>query len=71
MARYRGMVAGATTLTLITGLVTAASPALGATGTTTTGTATTGCAAGAHTLAPPGSRLYPDTGNGGYVSLHT
>jgi Peptidase family M1 domain len=29
------------------------------------------CSAGAHTLAPPGSRLYPDTGNGGYTSLHT
>jgi Peptidase family M1 domain len=32
---------------------------------------TGGCSAGAHTLAPPGSRLYPDTGNGGYTSLHT
>ena len=70
MARYRGMVAGATSLALITGLVTAASPALGATA--AAGTASTaGCAAGAHTLAPPGSRLYPDTGNGGYTSLHT
>jgi hypothetical protein len=29
------------------------------------------CSAGAHTLAPVGSRLYPDTGNGGYTSLHT
>src|SRR5579859_2121620 len=29
------------------------------------------CSAGAHTLAPPGSRLYPETGNGGYTSLHT
>jgi hypothetical protein len=29
------------------------------------------CSAGAHTLAPPGSRLYPDTGNGGYTSVHT
>ena len=26
---------------------------------------------GAHTLAPPGSHLYPETGNGGYTSLHT
>ena len=32
---------------------------------------TGGCSAGAHALAPPGSRLYPDTGNGGYTSLHT
>jgi peptidase M1-like protein len=29
------------------------------------------CSPGAHTLAPPGSRLYPETGNGGYTSLHT
>ncbi|MGE5288934.1 MAG: hypothetical protein ACM3ML_17390, partial [Micromonosporaceae bacterium] len=29
------------------------------------------CSAGTHTLAPPGSHLYPDTGNGGYTSLHT
>jgi hypothetical protein len=30
-----------------------------------------GCSAGAPTLAPPGSHLYPNTGNGGYTSLHT
>ena len=30
-----------------------------------------GCSAGAHTLAAPGSLLYPETGNGGYTSLHT
>ncbi len=35
------------------------------------GTSTASCTAGAQTLAPPGSRLYPDTGNGGYTSLHT
>jgi Peptidase family M1 domain len=29
------------------------------------------CSAGARTLSPPGSRVYPDTGNGGYVSVHT
>src|SRR5215469_938505 len=29
------------------------------------------CSAGAHTLAPAGAHLYPDTGNGGYTSLHT
>jgi hypothetical protein len=39
--------------------------------TSSTSTGATSCAAGAHTLAPPGSRLYPDTGNGGYTSLHT
>src|SRR5579871_2116688 len=30
-----------------------------------------GCSAGAHTLAPAGSHVYPETGNGGYTSLHT
>jgi hypothetical protein len=29
------------------------------------------CSAGAHTLAPAGSHVYPETGNGGYTSLHT
>jgi hypothetical protein len=58
------MIAGATSLVVITGVLTAASPALG-----TAGSAS--CTAGAHTLSPPGSRLYPDTGNGGYTSLHT
>jgi hypothetical protein len=36
-----------------------------------TANATADCSAGAHTLAPPGSHLYPDTGNGGYASVHT
>jgi hypothetical protein len=30
-----------------------------------------GCSAGAHTLAPVGSHVYPETGNGGYTSEHT
>jgi peptidase M1-like protein len=30
-----------------------------------------GCSAGARTLSPPGSHVYPETGNGGYTSLHT
>src|ERR1700722_2565645 len=29
------------------------------------------CSAGAHTLSAPGSVLYPETGNGGYDSVHT
>ena len=29
------------------------------------------CSAGARTLSTPGSRVYPDVGNGGYKSLHT
>ncbi|MDX6336938.1 MAG: hypothetical protein QOG05_4278, partial [Streptosporangiaceae bacterium] len=59
--------AGATSLVVITGVLTAASPALGTAGSASSAS----CTAGAHTLSPPGSRLYPDTGNGGYTSLHT
>ena len=29
------------------------------------------CSAGAHTLSPHGAHVYPDTGNGGYTSVHT
>jgi hypothetical protein len=29
------------------------------------------CSPGARTIAPPGSRVYPDQGNGGYTSVHT
>src|SRR4029453_10261334 len=28
------------------------------------------CGSGAHTLAPPGDRVYPEIGNGGYASVH-
>jgi Peptidase family M1 domain len=63
MARYRGMAAGATSLVLVLSALGGVSSA--------TASTTTSCAAGAHTLAPPGSRLYPETGNGGYTSLHT
>ena len=75
MARYRGKVAGATSLLLTAGILTAASPGLAASTAAAAGTALTSagaqCTAGLHTLAPPGSRLYPETGNGGYTSLHT
>ncbi|MDA0162362.1 M1 family aminopeptidase [Solirubrobacter ginsenosidimutans] len=29
------------------------------------------CSSGAHTLSKPGTRVYPEVGNGGYLSLHT
>jgi hypothetical protein len=29
------------------------------------------CSAGAHSLSPYGARVYPETGNGGYRSVHT
>ncbi|MDR2987418.1 MAG: hypothetical protein LBV34_21535 [Nocardiopsaceae bacterium] len=66
-------VAAATSAGLILSGVSMAVPAAAATG-TTAGAATSSsvpCSAGAHTLSPPGSRLYPDTGNGGYTSVHT
>ena len=80
MGRYRGTVAGATSLILTVGILTATSPGLAEAGTAGAGTARAGtaltstdagCTAGAHTLSPPGARLYPETGNGGYTSLHT
>ncbi len=68
MAGRVRVVAAAAGSALILGSVTAAAaPAAGA-------AARQGqrhCSAGAHTLAPPGSHLYPDTGNGGYTSLRT
>lgn len=33
--------------------------------------ATAHCSSGAHTLSQPGDHVYPDTGNGGYRSVHT
>jgi len=30
-----------------------------------------GCSSGSHSLSPPGSRVYPEVGNGGYRSVHT
>jgi hypothetical protein len=29
------------------------------------------CSSGAHTLSSPGAHVYPETGNGGYTSVHT
>ena len=29
------------------------------------------CSSGAHSLSPSGSNVYPETGNGGYTSVHT
>ena len=31
----------------------------------------TACSSGAHTLSQYGDHVYPETGNGGYRSLHT
>ena len=36
-----------------------------------TGSAGGRCSSGAHSLSPFGSHVYPETGNGGYTSVHT
>src|SRR5215472_5473436 len=60
---------------LISTVITAAvSLAVVGMGVTSAGAATAdfgACSPGAHTLAPVGSHVYPETGNGGYTSVHT
>lgn len=38
---------------------------------TTRAPAAAGCSSGAHSLSPFGAHVYPETGNGGYRSVHT
>jgi hypothetical protein len=66
MARFRRPIA------LAASAVTAAGLGLVPTvGTAAASQAPGNCSAGAHTLSPRGARLYPETGNGGYRSVHT
>jgi hypothetical protein len=65
MARFRRPVALAVCAASTAGL------ALVPTADTAAAAQAPGCSAGARTLAPYGSRLYPETGNGGYQSVHT
>jgi peptidase M1-like protein len=58
-------------IVVLTGCAAVAAPWLGPAASAGAPSAHPGCSPGAHTLAPPGSRLYPETGNGGYTSLHT
>jgi hypothetical protein len=67
MSRHRFRVALVATTVLLVGVPAFDSPAQAASG----AASEAGCSSGAHSLAPVGSRLYPDTGNGGYVSVHT
>src|SRR5690349_15442574 len=69
-------VAAATSAGLILSGVSMAVPAgpagaAGAAGAATLTARSARCSPGAHTLSPPGARLYPETGNGGYTSVHT
>ena len=56
---------------LVTPTGAATPPAAGIPGAAWSAPAAAGCAPGAHTLGTPGDHLYPDTGNGGYRSIHT
>src|SRR6266496_5635550 len=69
MASVRYPVAAAISLGLLLASGWSGLPALAAAGAARSGTEL--CSAGAHTLSAPGSHVYPDTGNGGYTSLHT
>ena len=68
MASHRGGLAGAIGLVLVL-----AGAGCGPQGSAGTGAAhhRGQCSAGAHTLSAPGAHVYPETGNGGYRSLHT
>ena len=60
------------TITILATCAGAAAAVLGLAGSAgTSAAAAEHCSPGAHTLAPPGSHLYPETGNGGYTSVHT
>jgi len=65
MARRRVAIIVAAGAGLVLPWLAVASPAGAA------ATGNPGCSAGARTLASPGSVLYPETGNGGYTSVHT
>ena len=68
MASHRGGFAGAIGL-----IVILAGAGCGLQGSAGTGAAhhRGQCSAGAHALSAPGAHVYPETGNGGYRSLHT
>jgi hypothetical protein len=69
MASHRYPVAVAISLGLILASGWSGLPALAGAGAAASDTEL--CSAGAHTLSAPGSHVYPDTGNGGYTSVHT
>jgi hypothetical protein len=69
MARRRRLMSIIAATVSLAGAVLA--PAALATSATAATTAASRCSAGAHTLSPHGAHVYPDTGNGGYTSVHT
>lgn len=62
-------IAVASSVTILSSSLSVSTPALAAAG--PSAVAGAGCSSGAHSLSPYGAHLYPDTGNGGYTSLHT
>ena len=67
MARFRRLITLATGAASLVGASVPSALPSSAVAAQVSGT----CSAGAHTLASYGSRLYPETGNGGYTSVHT
>ncbi|HEY7146184.1 MAG TPA: M1 family aminopeptidase [Streptosporangiaceae bacterium] len=72
--RARSLITAAASLAVVATSLAASSPALART--TSAGQGVTSaharrCSPGARTLSGPGAHVYPDTGNGGYTSLHT
>jgi Peptidase family M1 domain len=65
MARARSPITAAISLALVAAGLAVSVPALAA------GQGTESCAPGARTLSGYGAHVYPDTGNGGYTSVHT
>jgi hypothetical protein len=57
--------------TVLTAAVSLALVGMGVTSAGAAAAARTVCSPGARTLAPAGSHVYPETGNGGYASVHT
>ena len=62
-------IAVASTVAILSSSLSVSTPAFAAAGPSVAAGA--GCSSGARSLSPYGAHLYPDTGNGGYTSLHT
>jgi hypothetical protein len=72
MTGRRSWIAAATCLTVVLGSASASATAeSGSTLSALSGAAARHCSSGAHTLSHFGDHVYPETGNGGYRSIHT
>jgi Peptidase family M1 domain len=62
-------IAGASSVAILASSLGLSTPALAAAG--PSAAAGAACSSGSHSLSPYGAHVYPDTGNGGYTSIHT